>query len=304
MQFWHAAVFLTALMTMATAAAAEDDCQLQLVASLPMTLQDGQIVVDAAISDHPLKLIVDTGGTTLLKERVAKAIGLKPEMLENSQYASVFGGVRLHRYAVAGDITLGMLRNGRVNILLMPDGARQDWQADGLLGANVLRTYDVDFDFAHGKLNLFLPHRCPGRAAYWVQDDRIVAKVPVEVSGYEIRVPVQIDGKEVKAILDTGAAVTVMDQETYMPLFGLAPQLPGVEEYRVSGDPKPRYIYTFKALTFGGVLVNKPRVRFISQGYSNNRDYNMLLGTNILRLLHIVIAYREKMLYVTAAAAH
>jgi predicted aspartyl protease len=303
MQFRYAAAF-AALMAFATPAAAGDDCRLQLVASLPMTLQDGQIVVDAAIGNHPLKLIVDTGGTTLLKERVAKAIGLKPETLKSSQSASVFGGMRLRRYAVAGDITLGTLRNGRVNVLLMPDSARPEWQADGLLGANVLRTYDVDFDFAHGKLNLFLPHRCPGRAAYWVQDDGIVAKVPVEMSGYEIRVPVQIDGKEVKAILDTGAAVTVMDQETYMPLFGLAPQSPGIEEYRVTDDPKPRYAYTFKALTFGGVLVNKPRVRFISQSYSNNRDYNMLLGTNILRLLHVVIAYREKMLYVTAAAAH
>ncbi len=303
MQFRFAAAFFATLMMVTMGAAAEDDCRLQLVASLPMTLQEGQIVIDAAIADHPLRLIVDTGGTTLLRESVAKAIGLKPDMLKSSQNASLFGGPRLHRYVVASDFALGPLRSGRVSILLLPDSARQDWQADGLLGANVLRTYDVDFDFAHGKLNLFLPHRCAGRAAYWVQDDGIVAKVPVEMSGNDIRVPVLIDGKEVKAILDTGAAVTVIDQETYMPLFGLTQQSQGVEEYRVSGDYKPRYVYTFKALTFGGVLVNKPRVRFISQDYSNNRDYNMLLGTNILRLLHVFIAYREKMLYVTAAAA-
>lgn len=292
-----------ALLMISVPASAEDDCRLQLVASLPMTLQEGQIVVDAAIADHPLRLIVDTGGTTLLRESVAKAIGLKPDLLQNSQYASVFGGVRIHRYAVASDFGLGPLRSGHVSILLMPDSARQDWEADGLLGANVLRTYDVDFDFARAKLNLFLPHRCPGRAAYWAPDDRTVAKVPVEISESHIRVPVQIDGKQVSAILDTGAAVTVMDQETYMPVFGLTPQSPGVEEYRVAGDAKPRYVYTFKALTFGGVLVNKARVRFISQDYSNHRDYNMLLGTNILRLLHVYIAYREKMLYVTAATA-
>jgi predicted aspartyl protease len=301
MQSKFAASLLAALITIATDAAAENDCQLLLAASLPITFEDGQIVVAAAIGNHPVKLIVDTGGTTLLKERVVKAIGLKHEALKNGQSATLFGGARLHRYAVAGDFALGSLRRGRVNILLLPDGARQDWKADGLLGANVLRDYDVDFDFAHAKLNLFLPHHCPGRAVYWTGDDRIVAKVPIEMSGDDIRVPVQIAGKEVKAILDTGANVTVMDQERYMPLFGLTPQSPGVEEYRVSGDAKPRYAYMFTALTFRGVMVNKVRVRFISRDYSRNSGYDMLLGMNVLRKLHLLVAYQEKMLYITSA---
>ena len=45
--------------------------------------------------------VVDTGGMTLLKESVAKAVGLKPDMLKASQYASVFGGVTVgvHTYS-------------------------------------------------------------------------------------------------------------------------------------------------------------------------------------------------------------
>jgi hypothetical protein len=35
-------------------ASAEEDCRLQLAASLPMTFYEGVITVDAAIGDHPL----------------------------------------------------------------------------------------------------------------------------------------------------------------------------------------------------------------------------------------------------------
>lgn len=283
---------------------AEEDCRLQLAASLPMTYYDGAIVVDAAIGDHPLKLIVDTGAsTTMLRESVAAQMGLKYDVLKHWQYASVFGGVRLHHSARVKDFTLGNLRGSGLSVFLMPEDEKQAWVQDGVLGANVLSVYDVDFDFAHGKLNLFLPHRCRGKVVYWTQNEDLVAKLPIDFNGSHIRIPVQIEGKEIDAVLDTGASDTVLDQETFMPKFGLTPQSPGVQEYHDPADPMPRYTYTFKTLTLQGVTVNNAKVRFISQEYSKNPSYKMLLGMDVLRQLHLFIAYKEKMLFVTSATA-
>lgn len=297
-------VLAAALAVLATLpASAEEDCRLQLAASLPMTYYEGVVTVDAAIGDHPLKLIVDTGAPlTMLREKVAAQMGLKYEILKRWQYASVFGGVHVYRSATVKDFTLGKLRGSGLTVMLMPEDERQTWVPDGVLGANVLSVYDVDFDFAHGKLNLFLPHRCPGKAVYWTQNDDLVAKLPMDFHGDHIRVPVQIEGKKIDAILDTGSTDTILDQETYMSSFGLTPQSPGIQEHHSAVDPTPRYAYTFKTLMLEGVTVNNAKVGFISQEYSKNPDYKMLLGMDILRQLHLFIAYKEKVLFVTSAS--
>jgi hypothetical protein len=168
----------------------------------------------------------------------------------------------------------------------------------------VFGEYDLDFDFAKATMHLFAPHRCPGRAVYWTQDESLVAKLPIDFHGSDIRIPVEIEGHKIRAVLDTGANTTVMDLETFMPLFGLTPTSPGVEVVHDTRDPYPEYVYTFKAINLQGVTVNNARVFFISQKFSHSPDYDMLLGTNILTHLHLYIAYKEKMLFATAATAH
>jgi len=70
------------------------------------------------------------------------------------------------------------------------------------------------------------------------------------------------------------------------------------------GEALPRYSYTFKTLNFDGVTVQNPKVWFISQKYSKDPDYKMLLGMNVIRQLHMFISYKEKMLYITSATQH
>jgi hypothetical protein len=89
-----------------------------------------------------------------------------------------------------------------------------------------------------------------------------------------------------------------------MPLFGLTPQSPGVSSVTSPGEPLPRYRYTFKALSFEGVVVKNVQVVFVSQKYSKDPDYKMLLGLDIIRQLHMFISYKEKMLYITSATQH
>jgi len=303
MSKWIAGVF-AALLTLSSALA-EQDCRLTLATSLPTTIKENAIFVDGAIGEHPIKLVVDTGAqTSVLRHDLADQLGIKYDILKSYQYASIFGGVGMHHFAKIKGFTLGTLKADGVAVLLMPDNTKHSRAWDGLLGENILSVYDVDFDFAKAKMNLFLPHPCPGKVVYWTQDDDAVAKVPMEFGGDHIRLPIMLDGQKINAILDTGASDTVLDQETFMPLFGLTPQSPGVISVTTPGEALPRYSYTFKTLNFDGVTVQNPKVWFISQKYSKDPDYKMLLGMNVIRQLHMFISYKEKMLYITSATQH
>jgi predicted aspartyl protease len=289
----------------AVPAAAEDDCRLQLAATLPVTLEHGgrAIMVTAAVNGQPVKLQVDTGAeNSLLRETTAEKLGLKYNMLKRYQHASIYGGVRMHRFTLLQDFTLGKLKASGITFLLMPEDDKVKGVPDGLLGGNILSVYDVDFDFAHGKMNLFLPHRCAGKAVYWTQDENAIARIPFKFDGH-IELPVAVDGKEMAAALDTGAHDTVMDLEADLPKFGLTVKSPGMVPVESGHAAGQSYLYTFKTMAFGGVTVNNPKVRFISEEYSHVYRDRMLLGMDILSQLHLFIAYREHMIYVTAAGA-
>lgn len=299
----RALVFAAAAAALVAPALAEEDCRLQIATSLPLDFESAaRPVVPAAINGQPIRLLVDTGSPGMaLQEAKAKALGLDYEVAKRWEKGRIFGGTGLNRYTTVNDFTLGKLKAGGISFMLIPD-ERQIPGADGLLGATILDYYDVDLDFANAKMNLFAPHRCPGRVVYWTQDESVIAKIPLDKeSGGHIRMEVEINGQTIKATVDTGASHSVMDAETFMPKFGLSPSSPGMQEYHVPDDPNPRYHYVFKEMHLNGVTVKNARVTFISQNYSRARDYDMLLGMDVLRELHLFIAYKERMFYVTAA---
>lgn len=300
------AAFAVCLLLSAVSARADEDCRQQIAASLPLEIDlTGRIVVPAAIGGHPIGMLVDTGSpSSVLRQGVADALGLKSEIVTAPVRFEIFGGVHLNHYTKAKDFSLGGMTLAKALFLLAPDDAMSPG-SDGLLGADFLSNLDVDFDFANAKLNLFAPHRCEGRAVYWTQDEAAIAKVPISLEdARHIDVPIEIDGKPLRAVFDTGASRTVIDLETEMAMFGLTPDSPGMERLGKASDSNPSYRYTFKTLTFEGVTVKNPVIVFVSEEESHWHTYKVLLGIGILRQLHLFIAYKERMLYVTAATAH
>ena len=75
---------------------------------------------------------------------------------------------------------------------------------DGTLAPDLLRNFDVEFDFASHTMNLFRPHSCDGKAAYWT--GQYIA-IPMEITpAGHTRVDVTLDGETRRRILvDTPA---------------------------------------------------------------------------------------------------
>jgi predicted aspartyl protease len=283
---------------------AEEDCRLQLATSLPLVFDEtNRVSVSAAIRERPIELLVDTGaGNTSLRESVVEELDLNRNRTNPHIHLAIRGGIHMKDNVEVNGFTLGRLKADGITFLVIPEDKKLPGLHDGLLGETILSKYDVDFDFAHFKLNLFAPHRCPGKVVYWTQNENLIAKVPFEFNGFHIFLPLQIDGKAMKAILDTGATGTVMSLERDMPKFGLTPQSPGMTPIGHNDTPL-RFSYTFKTLTFEGVTVNNPKVIFESDTLSKDHKGEMLLGMDVLNKLHLFIAYKERMLYITAADA-
>lgn len=303
--------FAVAAAAVCYAAHADDDCKLKRVAALDIKVGAGQRVeVPSQIGGQPLSLIVDTGSAhSMIAERTANALGLKQSPFPESR-VSMWGGARITRYVTVDSLQLGRLLLGRSELFVIPNQYMSP-DSDGLLGADIMSRFDADFDFGNGKLNFFSQDHCSGKVVYWTDDSNLAIvpfrRTPTNAMFYgldfkKILLTVTVDGKEFRAALDTGAPGTSMNLDEAESEFDLKPESPGMEKARGGRS----YRYRFKTLSFGGVAVNNPEI--VLDPYEVNKmsgnQPTMLIGMNVLRQLHLYVAYREEKLYISPATAH
>ena len=299
--------FGLAVLALSPVRAAEDCSHLLIVVSLDMLPATGnRVVVPAAIGDKPLRMMVDTGGyLTAFSEDKAQELGLHIENAPDSNLF-MFGGLRLRRFVTLADFRLGRLKAPRLDYSLLPPGFLGP-DIDGFLAADFLANFDVDFDFAGGKFNLVSKDHCDGKVGYWTNVPPIGIPIVREEDGVHISTHVTIDGKDVKALIDTGAPHSLMSLDVAEDLLDLKDNDPrfvslAAGPNRTSGARK----FPFQKMSFGGVEVNNPDIILVPgrEFKAGLRAPKLILGLSILRQLHLYIAYREKMLYVTPASEH
>jgi hypothetical protein len=133
---------------------------------------------------------------------------------------------------------------------------------DGILGDDVLALYDIEFDFADGKLNVFSPDSCPGHKVYWTQH---FVRVPIAYEGGIFFFPVMIDGHAIAATLHTTGASTAMSSLASHSIFKLLPDSAGVTPVRVTDEPRQLnvYGYPFQTLTLAELVMPNPHADIV-----------------------------------------
>src|SRR6185312_14301564 len=280
-------------------ALADQSCHLTMIASLPIdTATPNRVMIDAVLDDSPVKMIVDTGAIqTFISESAAERFKLRRQGIPESLGIRDYMGNPVKSVAVIPSLQTGNLHSTNVHALIMP----RDFQppAIGLLGPDLLSHYEVELDFASNNLNLFSQDHCQGQVVYWTHDP--VAVVPLRLDRFgHLRLDVELDGKQIDAGLDTGAPGSAMKLRNAEADFGLTRQSLGMTENQ------PYAFHTFKSLSFGGIAVSNPKV-FLSGGtgrLGEELKSPFLIGLAEMRQLHLMISYKEKTLYATAAGAH
>lgn len=279
------------------------ECRLSLVARLPMTEHGGHVLVPVTVNGTALNFIVDTGGyVTAINARVADVLGMKPHGIRFNRITDL-GGKDADSYVTADTFQMSHEIAKRFDLMVAPLGPGED----GVLAPDLLGNFDVELDFGGMVMNLFRHHPCSDQAVYWTN---AFISLPFDmITRTHIRADVTLDGKDTRAVLDTGSPVSILSLEKADDLFDLNEKSPGVQPLGVveggSGGTLKSYVYPFKSLAMGGVIVTNPHI-LLTEGdnFLHDDRASLLLGMDVLRHLHLYIAYGERTLYISDAAAN
>jgi hypothetical protein len=310
------AVFFLPLSVGARAA----DCALKLANSIPLTMTPGNVraLVPVGINGTSQMFMLDTGGVaTQISAATAKSLNL-PAVEMSIKLLDMYGNAS-ERGVRVENLTLGRMRDGKTVLPIMTRLFDDNEQFSGIFAADYMGRYDVELDFAGGKMNYFTPDHCAGKVIYW--PTTAVTALPMKLRSNHLIVEVMLDGQAVKAIIDTGAPNTTLTAAAARRLFGITADAPGqialgeAQEHKIFG-------HIFQKMSFDGLEVTNPRVvvlpdlvgsKDVNNGYVTGSRVQrvddldpteppMLIGMNILTKLHLFLDFSEHKIYVTPAS--
>lgn len=278
------------------------NCLLHVMAAADMeTMPDGRVTIPVKFEGHEHRLMVDTGGYI---NTVTPQLVMEEGYSTKASHANRLQGVGnrlLKTYVESKDFSIGNAHGENYEFYV---DVFNNMFAEGTLAPEILANYDVDLDFGHDRLNLIQPQHCAGAVVYWTRSPATI--VPMEIEDRtHIRIPVTIDGKTIMATVDTGAATSIVTMRAATRFFGINEKSAGLQSLgtvAVNGMPAPVYVYPFQDLALGGITMHHPYIEIVSDAVWNQDD--LLLGNDVLRQLHLYIAYGEKKLYLTPALAN
>lgn len=216
-------------------------------------------------------------------------------------------GVMFHSMTEARPFILGSMRTDALQFVVttLPQPG-----SGGILSADFFKKYDVDLNFAAHRLNMFSSDHCPGQVVYWRAPG--VARLPFRFKNGSIIVRVTVDGREMDAVLNTGLQRSELQFDDPDSFFYLNSKSAGVDR-----EDDGQLGHDYSVLSFGEVAIFHPHLvlthsltmRGMSSGPAtgtllrnvnhNDLQPSLMIGTDLLKKLHVYIAFKERMVYLT-----
>jgi predicted aspartyl protease len=293
------------------------DCKtLQLVASIPLVPANDKRaeLVPVKLNGTEKKLLLDTGGyMSQISQHVVDE--LKLPVGGSAFDLQGLTGKQKGAAASIADFEMGTVRAHGTALQIMPDDAMGEAGLNGLIAIDMFLPYDLDLDFGHDKMNFISSDHCDGKVVYWPSE--VQAEVPMRIVHGHYLINVTLDGRHLVALLDTGASNTAMGLDIAAQYYGLTPSSPGVEAGAKVNLTIQGYHYKFDTLSFDGIDIHTPTITLMQSQMLGNRQaslgsrlsrtedvqdhFDMILGMDIMRHLHIYIATKERKVYITPA---
>jgi|SRR5579859_1037051 len=282
--------------------AAGPKCSVARIADVPLTPLGPNFTVDARINGRDARLVLDTGAPTLvLNPEAVTALGLEPDRVPRLLVSSGLGGTSTLKMAQADSFELGGFRMHRqvvaVGAMTFGTGQTAADHPAGLLGAGFLQAFDLDLDFAADRMSLYGSRHCDDGFLPWQPP---FDSVPLQVlpSGH-ILVPIVLNGTRMNALLDTGAAVTMVSAKAAATLGITREELARdrqIEVGAVGPNSLTSWVHDFRSLSVGQQEVEGPTLLISSTDFSLAP---VLLGLDFLRRYRVWISYASSRLYLT-----
>jgi tetratricopeptide (TPR) repeat protein len=288
-------------LSLSTAGAASR-CNLVMYPRVPVRMDDLQPVLSAEINGIPAAFVVDTGSFfDFLSPAAATQFKLPLKYAPSGYYITGVGGSSvLPQIATADSFTVAGI-TGHQAVFLVGDNDFQGGIA-GILGQNIFRLADVEFDFANGMLRFIKPQHCGGgMLAYWATTQAIgvVGLSSMSNDQTDIIAKASVNGHDVNAMFDSGSWRTILSLRA-AKRAGITPDSPGVvpagNSFGVGDKPVRVWVAPIDKFEIGGELIEHTHVLIGDIGLEN---VDMMLGTDFFLAHHIYVAYSQNKLYFT-----
>jgi tetratricopeptide (TPR) repeat protein/predicted aspartyl protease len=295
---WLAACALLACAASASAAG----CTLGKYGTLSVGMVGERPTTLLKVDGKVTRFAIDTGAWFNFMSRAnAEALGLR---LVPAPFGFRMGGIGGSASAEVATIKdLGFLDTDLHNVDFVVGGSDA---GEGSLGANLLDFADLEIDLAHGKATMFKPEDCRKSAlAYWVEAGGAynVADLHPSVNSSDRRsfVDVTINGKTVRALLDSGAAATLLDRRA-AERVGIDLHGPGVKPGgRIGGLGEKTYqswIVPIDSFSVGTETIQHSEM-LVMDGNFGDGSTDMVLGVDFMLAHRMYIANSQRKLYFT-----
>jgi tetratricopeptide (TPR) repeat protein len=296
-------VLIPALLAPAAPAAAAEPCKLGHMAELPVTMRNMRPLVHAAINGKDALFIADSGAFfSSLTPAGAKQFNLRPDTVWG-MWADGVGGSSM--VAITTVKTFRIFNMDLPNIPFYVLGNDVGSGAVGLLGQNVFRIGDVEYDLANGVINILRTRGACSKSslAYWANAGNLpYSEIDVDSATREkphTTGEAYVNGRRIRVMFDTGAWSSLLALDAARRA-GVTPDSPGVRPGGMTSGIGhrlvPSWIGPFASFKIGDEEIRNTHLRF---GDLQMRDTDMLIGADFFLSHHILVASSQRKLYFT-----
>jgi tetratricopeptide (TPR) repeat protein len=276
-------------------------CTLAKLAELPVTMQGLKPVVPVKINGADARLIADSGSyASILSPGSAAVFKLKLEPPPYPMRVEGIGGSAPLSVTRVKDF---MLANIPVNNVLFLVGGNEWPGAAGVLGQNVLRIADVEYDLAAGVIRLMRPKGC-GKAtlAYWAQSEPVSV---IDIEPTNVLFPhtigtAYLNGTRIHVMFDSGSGGSLLTLRA-AERAGVKPDgigvIPAGFTYGFGEGRVQTWIAPFASFKLGDEEIRNTHLRIGDTGRAAYAD--MLLGADFFLSHRIYVSNDQSKLYFT-----
>ncbi len=238
----------------------------------------GLCFVSLLLDGRPARLLLDTGAQrSLLSLAAVRRLGLRLDPWVGTTLRGAGGRVETHQNAIVRSA-----RFGGVDLYQAVPGAplslavtTQLLAADGLLGGDVLKHTTLGVDAAAGVVTLAaVAPRAGAVPLRLLWPDQLLA-------------PVEVDGVALTALVDTGAAASLMNARGLYKLGRSAAAGQPGRTMAIGGALAVRRVM-FRRLQVGAVVIQDP---VLLSAPVPERGFDMILGMDVLGRQRVVLSY-------------
>jgi tetratricopeptide (TPR) repeat protein len=282
---------------------AANRCKLMMFPPVPVKMESMRPVVAAEIDGVQARFILDTGSFfDFLSSAVAAEYKLPLSYAPPWFYVRGVGGAFNPEIATAKRFSVAGIAARDAQFLV----GNNDFRGGiaGILGQNILRLADVDFDFADGVMRFVKPRHCGDEMlAYWA------GKLPigvVDLHWTSKRRPAligkaEVNGHRIEVMFDTGSWRSILSLDAARRA-GITPGSPGVVPAGRSIGLGNRMVKVWAApvaeFEIGDEKIEHTRLLIGDIGMPGT-GADMLLGSDFFLAHHVYVAYSQNKLYFT-----